>query len=113
MNKNNQYKKAFLEEKDRIMKNSATRASDTIDAGGDESDLVQAAIIKNLSDQLSKREVNSLRQIGKCLSKIENGTFGYCEECEQEIGEKRLKAMPFALLCISCAEDQERLNKIG
>ncbi len=105
------FKKLFLERQEEIVVASAARASDTIDAGGDEGDLVQANIIKTLSDQLSKREKETLRRIEIALHKIEDNSFGLCEECEDCIPEKRLTALPHCALCISCAEEEEMLLK--
>ncbi len=43
----------------------------------------------------------------KALNKLEEGTFGECEECGSEIETKRLEARPVATLCIKCKEEQE------
>ncbi len=50
-----------------------------------------------------------LRQIEKALNRIKDGTYGTCVNplCEAQIEEKRLKASPWALLCIKCAEEVE------
>lgn len=42
------------------------------------------------------------------LEKIENGTYGQCEDCEGQIPLERLKALPFARLCIDCKQTQEQ-----
>ena len=51
------------------------------------------------------------REIQKALTKIEDGSFGVCEECSEEISVKRLEARPETTLCIKCKEDQERIEK--
>jgi DnaK suppressor protein len=45
------------------------------------------------------------------LKKIDDGTFGICEDCEEPISRKRLEARPETALCIRCKEDQERDEK--
>lgn len=105
------FRKMFESRREEIISSSAARAADTIDAGGDEGDLVQANIIKTLSDQLSKREKDALRRIDSALYKIKENSFGFCEECEELISEKRLTAVPDCALCISCAEEEEMLAK--
>lgn len=50
----------------------------------------------------------TLTQIGRALDKLDEGTFGVCEECGQPIGEARLRALPFADLCIQCKQTEER-----
>ena len=49
-----------------------------------------------------------LSKLDLALKKIEDGTFGVCEICEEPIGKKRLEARPETTLCIKCKEDQER-----
>ena len=45
------------------------------------------------------------------LEKIDNGTFGTCDDCGEKISIKRLEARPETTLCIRCKEDQERVEK--
>ena len=46
--------------------------------------------------------------INLALEKIEEGTYGLCESCSEPISRKRLKALPFARLCIACKQEEER-----
>lgn len=57
---------------------------------------------------LSERERDSLRQIDDALDRIEEGTYGQCEECGEDIIPARLEAVPYANLCVECKENQER-----
>ena len=57
------------------------------------------------------RERSAMREIQDALSKIERGVFGLCEECDGEIGERRLLVSPSSRLCVSCQERQERKEK--
>jgi len=50
--------------------------------------------------------------IEEALSSLDEGTYGLCGECDAEISEKRLKAMPFARYCIECQSRLELLEKI-
>ena len=50
-------------------------------------------------------------EVLKALKKIDEGSFGVCEECGEEISVKRLEARPETTLCIRCKEDQERMEK--
>src|SRR5690606_2407661 len=47
-------------------------------------------------------------KVNEAMARIENGTFGECEECGVDIGLERLKARPTAKLCIHCKDEQER-----
>ena len=49
-----------------------------------------------------------LRDINVALERIDDGTFGHCEECAQEISINRLRALPFARQCVKCARKAQR-----
>lgn len=51
--------------------------------------------------------VNTIDQINLALAKIEEGTYGICEDCESAITFERLEALPFATLCIQCKKKRE------
>jgi DnaK suppressor protein len=61
---------------------------------------------------LSKREKEKLRLIEEALEKIDEGTYGICEECGGKIPRGRLKVMPFAKYCVDCKEMIEREERI-
>ena len=57
---------------------------------------------------LASNEQRFLNEIADALKRIEEGHFGTCEECEKPISVKRLKAVPYARLCIKCQEGLEK-----
>lgn len=61
--------------------------------------------------RLRDRESKLIVKIKEALERIENGSFGVCEECGEEISLKRLRARPMATLCIHCKHEQEALEK--
>jgi len=77
----------------------------------DEMDLASSEYLQSFTFRLRGREKSFLDKIEKALIKIEDGSFGKCEECEEEISIKRLEARPETTLCIRCKEDQERVEK--
>jgi DnaK suppressor protein len=77
----------------------------------DEMDLASSEYLQSLTFRLRGREKFFLDKIQKALVKIEDGTFGKCDECDEEISTKRLEARPETTLCIRCKEDQERQEK--
>lgn len=91
---------------------SKTNKDLDIDMDGDETDEIQAKIIANIASQINAREKEQLVKIEKALLKIKDGTYGLCEECEEVIGEKRLLAYPESNLCIGCAENIDRENRL-
>jgi DnaK suppressor protein len=77
----------------------------------DEMDLASSEYLQSFNFRLRGREKVHLKKIELALRKIEDGTFGICEECEEPITKKRLEARPETTLCIRCKEDQERVER--
>ncbi len=57
---------------------------------------------------LSENVKDILKRVNEALERIDNGTFGICQMCSQPIPEERLKALPYANLCISCKQKEEK-----
>ena len=106
MNKNflEKTKQALLDEKNRLLIKS--RSID-IDVDGDEIDEIQGNLIASVVTQLTTRDANKIKQIDNALRKIIDNTYGSCEDCGDDISEKRLDINPHFSLCISCAEQKE------
>lgn len=73
----------------------------------DPSDRATAELENNLSLKMRERNNGLVRKIEQALAKIDNGAFGICVRCEEEIPESRLNARPIATLCIACKRKQE------
>lgn len=61
--------------------------------------------------RIRDRELQLIRKIQAAQQRIEEGTYGICEECGEEISISRLKARPVTRLCIKCKENQEKLER--
>ena len=61
--------------------------------------------------RLRERERGLLAKINAAIEKIEDGEYGACESCGEEIGMQRLEARPVAELCIDCKAEQEKLER--
>ena len=57
---------------------------------------------------LSENVKDILKRVSEALDRIENGTFGICEMCGSPIPEERLQALPYANLCITCKQKEEK-----
>ena len=57
------------------------------------------------------RERKLIQKIQKSIQKTEDGTYGVCEICGEEIAEHRLEVRPETTLCISCKEEQEEVER--
>ncbi|WP_347275406.1 TraR/DksA C4-type zinc finger protein [Candidatus Kuenenia sp.] len=65
---------------------------------------------RELMIELIQNGEDSVRNIDDALERIEEGTFGICEACEKKINRERLKAVPYASLCINCQREEELGN---
>ncbi len=81
----------------------------------DSEDLIQADAVdqasadtdRGIAVQIRNRDRVILREVDEALRRIENGTFGDCDRCGEEISEPRLKANPSTTLCINCKAELE------
>ena len=80
---------------------------DSVDSDGDEMDKIQANLIIGVEKKLSERDAAKITLINFALNKIKNNTYGICEDCEDEIPEKRLMHNPCFKLCVNCSEERE------
>ncbi len=91
--------------------NKAVKSGSDIQGGepsGDIYDQASSERDRELGLLLGDREREKLRNIDEALMKIEEGEYGICEECEEEIPLGRLKVMPFARYCVKCKTDIEK-----
>jgi DnaK suppressor protein len=61
--------------------------------------------------RIRDRERKLIKKIHKALERIDDGSYGICEGCGEEIGMRRLEARPVTTLCIDCKSKQEREEK--
>jgi DnaK suppressor protein len=87
----------------------ATRDRDgiAVEPSPDQIDEVQRASERALAISNVDRDCKQLRSARAALRRLDEGTFGVCEQCEEEIHPKRLVAIPWASLCIQCQEEAD------
>jgi DnaK suppressor protein len=101
---------AKQEELERVVRN---RDAITIEKSADALDEVQHAAERELAIRNLDRESNLLRNVRAALRRIEDGSFGTCAHCEEDISPKRLNAVPWTSLCIQCQEQADRNREQG
>ncbi len=89
---------------------------------GETKEMVETALddgdwsVVDLAEDISLKQLSihreNLMKIDEALRKLEQGTYGICEECGEEITEERLKILPFAIYCRECQERKEIMEKI-
>ena len=78
----------------------------------DPSDRATAESERAFTLNIRDRDRRLIGKIEESLQRIENGTYGICDECEEEISEKRLEARPVTTLCIECKKRKEVEEKV-
>ena len=77
----------------------------------DAAETSEADIQDDIEFALIQMKSETLNKIEEALHRLEEGTFGYCFECGEEISEKRLRALPFAVRCKDCEEARENVQQ--
>ena len=63
--------------------------------------------VRDVELALMEMKAETLTKIDEAMQRLQAGTYGTCAQCGQEIAEARLRALPFATLCVSCQEQEE------
>ncbi len=115
-----EFKKLILKLKEKILGDIKHISEDTLkksqkDACGDISgytyhmaDVATDTYDREFSLGLASNERELLYELDDALKRIEEGQFGICEECKLAIAKNRLKAVPYARLCVKCQEKKEK-----
>ena len=92
-------------------KDTVVEMTDEDDTFPDPTDRATLESDRNFVLRMRDRERKLGSKIVKALERLENGTFGICEVCGEEISVDRLKVRPVTTLCIECKEQQEQQEK--
>jgi len=105
----------LLKMREELVRDISRRSKATAVSGvsdiGDILDSVSEERTRELDMILTDREKQKLKQIDDALERIEENTYGFCEECGVKIPRARLKVVPFAKYCVECKEVIEREEK--
>ena len=82
-------------------------AGNTVQGVLDAAESSEADIQDEIEFALIQMKAETLNKIDEALRRLEEGTYGYCFECGEEISERRLRALPFAVRCKDCEEARE------
>jgi len=107
------FKKILETKRDELEQIVRRRDAITIEKSADALDEVQHAAERELAIRNLDRESQLLRSVRSALRRIEEGSFGICLHCEEEISPKRVAAVPWTSLCIQCQEQADRNREEG
>jgi len=110
------FKQKLIDWKTEIVKsNNNALYNGSLDDNSASADIVDQASSyteKNVEMRAINRQIKLISKIDKAIKKIEDGTYGFCEETGEPIGIKRLIARPIAILCIAAQEKHEKEEKV-
>ena len=110
------FKKKLNEWKSDIIKtNNEALYNGSLDDNSVSADIVDQASSytdKNVEMKAINRQIKLISKIDSALKKIQDGTYGFCEDTGEPIGIKRLMARPIATLCIAAQEKHEKDEKV-
>jgi RNA polymerase-binding protein DksA len=117
-----QFKEALMRERAKFAGEIRAIAKDVSknprDASGDLSaytvhlaDMSSDTYERELSANIASSEQEVLYQIDEALKRLEDGTYGTCQECSKPISLSRLKAVPYTSQCIACQRAQEQKKR--
>lgn len=92
-----------------VTEEQARRLESAMDSG----DQALVDFEREMGISLQEMRTRERKMIDEALDRLEEGTYGACAECEEEISERRLHALPFARLCVECQSKNELLEKIA
>jgi DnaK suppressor protein len=87
--------------------NVSGKANTVLDPG----ESSEAGIQEDIEFALIQMKAETLNKINEALGRLEEGAYGNCFECGEEISHQRLRALPFAVRCIDCEEARENAQK--
>jgi DnaK suppressor protein len=109
----NNFRKLLEAKRKELLSGTSDREEILIENAAEEFDRLQQQLNREVAIRNLDRESKLLKEVQAALSRIEDESFGICLRCEEEIPEKRLKAVPWAAYCVSCQETIERQRAAG
>ncbi len=109
----NKYKDILETRQAELLEVLRNREGITIEKSPDALDEVQNAAERELAIRNLDRESNLLRNVRAALRRIDEGDFGTCVHCEEEISPKRVAAVPWTPYCIQCQEAADKAQEDG
>ena len=109
----NKYKDILETRQAELLEVLRNREGITIEKSPDALDEVQNAAERELAIRNLDRESNLLRNVRAALRRIDEGEFGACVHCEEEISPKRVAAVPWTPYCIQCQEAADKAQEDG
>jgi DnaK suppressor protein len=105
-------KKEELLEKSRaeVSKTLSDEKRQSVESASDDGDWSVLDLEEDINLRHLSMQSETLSRINEALRKLDEKTYGVCDECEEPINPERLRIMPFAIFCRDCQEEKEKLE---
>jgi RNA polymerase-binding protein DksA len=113
--KHEPFEKALIAQRDTLLSRANGRLGDVYveREPDDEAALASDSVTKDFAVATLERERRMLEEIRAALARIKNGTYGVCDSCGEAIPDARLRALPWARVCVRCAEQAGRSSTLA
>jgi DnaK suppressor protein len=111
--KNSEVRRILEAKRKELLHGGSDRDEILIENAAEDFDRLQQQLNREVAIRNLDRESKLLKEVQGAISRLEDDTFGICLRCEEEIPEKRLKALPWAAYCVSCQEALDRRRAAG
>jgi DnaK suppressor protein len=109
----NETRRVLEAKRKELLAGSSDREEILIQTAAEEFDRLQQQMNREVAIRNLDRESKLLKDVQGAIQRLEDGTFGICLRCDEEIPEKRRKAVPWAAYCVNCQETIERQRAAG
>ena len=109
----NEFRRVLEEKKKELLAGGSDREEILIENAAEDFDRLQQQLNREVAIRNLDRESKLLKEVQAALNRMDEGMFGTCLRCEEDIPEKRLKALPWAAYCVPCQEAIDRLRAAG
>jgi DnaK suppressor protein len=99
--------------KELLLSDAGERDEILIEHAAEEFDRLQQQMNREVAIRNLDRTSKLLKSVQSALARVDDETYGVCLRCDEEIPEKRLKALPWAAYCVSCQEEIDRQSAAG
>lgn len=108
-----QYKRLLEAKRDELLRGTSDREEIAIETAAEDFDRLQQQLNREVAIRNLDRQSTLLKSVQAALARIEDESFGICLRCDEQIPEKRLKALPWAAHCVACQENLDRQRAKG
>jgi DnaK suppressor protein len=111
--KNTEVRRVLEAKRKELLTGSSDRDEILIENAAEDFDRLQQQLNREVAIRNLDRESKLLKEVQGAISRLEDDSFGTCLRCDEEIPEKRLKALPWAAYCVSCQEVIDKRRAAG